>query len=264
MSDSAARILDELAQDFRHSIRALRRAPAFTAAVIVTLALGVGANAAMFGVMDRLMFRPFALLRDPSTVHHLYFRMEDRGVATTRPDAEYTRYRDIARWTSSFAQTAAFTHVTMAVGLGEASRERRVAVVSGSFFQFFDAKPALGRFFGDAEDVTPRGADVAVLDYDFWRSTFGGRDVRGEVLQIGDVPATIIGVAPRGFAGVRDGDAPAVYLPLTTYAGSRVNPARAASYYRTYQWRWLEIMVRRKPGVSVGRASADATQAYRR
>jgi predicted permease len=257
-------MIESLAQDVRHAARALRRTPGLAAAVIVTLALGVGANAAMFAVIDRLMLRPYPYLRDPATVHRVYFRTEDRGTRTTRWDAEYTRYLDLARWTTSLAQTAGFTNRTMAVGVGEAARERRVAAVSASFFAFFDARPALGRFFTDAEDRTPRGADVAVLGYDFWKRELGGRDVRGQVLQVGDIPATIVGVAPEGFVGVDDADPPAVYVPITTFAGAQRDAHTASTYFLTYQWRWMEIIVRRKPGVSAERASADVTQAYRR
>ena len=264
MSVSVAQSVADLAQEFRRAIRSLRNAPAFTLAVVVTLALGVGANAAMFGVVDRLMFRPFPYLRDPGSVHRLYSRTEDRGIRTTRWDAEYTRYLDITRWTNSFAQTAAFTHRSMAVGSGSAARERRVAAVSASYFGFFDMQPALGRFFAAAEDVTPRGADVAVLGYDFWRSSFGGRDVRGEMLQVGDIRATIIGVAPPRFTGVDDTEPPAVFVPITTFAGSLPDTRRANTYFRTYQWRWMEMLVRRKPGITVEQASRDATSAYRR
>src|SRR5918999_16971 len=70
------------------------------------------------------------------------------------------------------------------------------AAASAGFFDFFDVQPALGRFFAATEDATPRGADVAVLGYDFWRREFGGRDVRGEMLQVGGIRAMIIGVAP--------------------------------------------------------------------
>ena len=74
----------------------------------------------------------------------------------------------------------------MAVGVGDEARERKTAAVSASFWTFFDAPPALGRYFGPAEDVTPRGADVVVLSWDYWQSEFGGRDVRGEMLSVGD------------------------------------------------------------------------------
>jgi predicted permease len=255
--------LDRFRQDVRHALRGLRRSPGFTATVVVTLALGIGANVAMFDVVDRLMFRPLAYLRDPGTVHRLYLQSWNRGEEVTSTSTQYARYLDLQRWTHSFSRMAGFSERPLAVGEGEAARERRVGVVSASFFDFFDARPALGRFFAASEDVTPRGADVAVLSYAFWQSTFGGRDVLGERLRVGNVHATIIGVAPPGFAGVNDADPPAVYLPITTFAGSGGNDD-ARTYFSTYNWGWMQVMVRRKPGVSVEQAEADASQAYRR
>ena len=212
--------LDQFQQDVRYALRGLRRSPGFTATVILTLGLGIGANAAMFNVVDRLMFRPLAHLRDPATVHRIYWQVQDRGVTNTATSTQYARYLDLRRWTTSFSLLAAFSERDLAVGEGEASRERRVGTVSASYFEFFDARPALGRFFAADEDVPPRGADVAVLSYPFWQSEFGGRDVRGERLQIGNIRATIIGVAPEGFSGVNDASPPLIYIPITTYAGS--------------------------------------------
>jgi putative ABC transport system permease protein len=258
--------LDGLAQDLRYTIRGLRKSPAFATTVILTLGLGIGANVAMFGVVDRLMFRPFAYLKDPGTAHRVYLQYLVLGVLRTDPGHEYTRYVDLKKWTTSFSHYAGFAHNTMAVGTGEASRELRVGQVSASFFDFFDARPVLGRFFMPAEDTTPRGADVAVLDYAFWQREFGGRNVLGEALMVGDIRATIIGVAPEGFAGVLDTDPPAIYIPITTYAGaqSRSRGWGAYSYYTEYDWGWMTMMVRRKPGVSVEQANADMTQAYRK
>ncbi len=249
-------------RDLRYALRNLRRSPAFTAAVIVTLGLGIGANTAMFGVVDWLMFRPYPYLRDPSTVHRVYMRWTQRGEPRTQSHTEYARYLDIARWTTSFSDHAAFAERMLAVGVGDAARERRVGVVSASFFGFFDAPPALGRYFALDEDQIPRGANVAVLSHGFWRSAYAGRDVRGERLQVGNIPATIVGVAPEGFAGVNDADPPALYIPITTYAGVEADPRNAATYFSAYNWGWVEIMVRRKPDVSVAQASADASRAH--
>ncbi len=253
--------LDQLLQDARYALRGLRRSPGFAATVILTLGLGIGANAAMFGVVDRLMFRPFPYLRDPSMVHRVYLRYQDRGITRTNDWMEFTRFLDLKKWSTSFSDYAAFSDRTLAVGTGDASRERSVAAVSGTFFGFFNAPPALGRYFTAAEDSVPRGADVAVLDYNFWRSEFGGRNILGQVLAVGDMRLTIIGVAARGFSGVAEGEVPALYMPITTYAGSRSGTQRT-TYYRTYNWGWMDFMVRRKAGVSVERASADLSQAY--
>ena len=255
--------LDGLQQDVRYALRALARSPGFTATVIVTLGLGIGANAAMFNVVDRLMFRPLAWLREPETVHRIYWQRQDRGTTTTTMSTQYARYLDLQRWTTSFSQVAGFSERDLAIGEGEASRDRRVATVSASYFDFFDARPALGRFFVADEDRTPRGADVAVLSYPFWQSAFGGRDVRGTLLQVGSIRAEIIGVAPEGFAGVNDANPPVLYIPITTYAGS-TGTDDSKTYFSKYSWGWMNVLVRRKPGVTVEQASADATGAYRR
>jgi putative ABC transport system permease protein len=254
--------LDQLQQDLRQAVRGLARAPGFTATVIITLALGIGANAAMFGVVDRLMFRPLAYLRDPGSVRGLYWQTQDRGKTRTAGSMYYTSYVNMQKLSTSFSQLAGYADFNVAVGDGKSARERRITTVSASFFPFFDAQPALGRFFRPDEDVVPRGADVAVLSYAFWQSEFGGRDVRGERLQIGDFRATIIGVAPRGFNGVNDGSPPAAFVPITTFAGSQpTNDAK--TYYTRYQWGWMSVLVRLKPGVTIARAEADATQAFR-
>ena len=106
--------------------------------------------------------------------------------------------------------------------------------------------------------MTPRGADVAVLSHAFWRSEFGGRDVRGELLQVGNVRATIIGVAPEGFNGVNDANPPAVYIPITTFAGSTGTTDRDLLHPVP-----MGLDARpgsAKPGVTVEQAEADATQ----
>jgi putative ABC transport system permease protein len=255
--------LDHFQQDVRYALRGLRRSPGFTATVVITLSLGIGANAAMFNVVDQLMFRPLAYLHDPGTVHRLYWQWQDRGTLTTTMSTQYARYLDITKWTSSFSQLAGFSERDLAVGDGESARERRVGTVSASFFTFFDARPVLGRFFVAEEDVTPRGADVAVLSYAFWQSEFGRRDVRGDKLQVGSVRATIIGVAPPGFSGVNDATPPVLYIPITTFAGSTgTNDSR--TYFSKYQWGWMHVLVRRRPNVTVQQAEADASAAFRR
>ncbi len=253
--------LDHLQQDVRYALRGLRRSPGFAFGVIAALSLGIGANAAMFGVVDRLMFRPYPMLRDPSTVNRVYLQWNDRQAVQTAIYTEYRRYLDLQTWTTSFSKFAAFFPMTRAVGVGEAARERGVAAVSASYFDFFDAKPALGRFFTASEDVTPMGATVAVLSYAFWQREFGGRDVLRETLQIDNLPYTIIGVAPEGFTGITEGSPPALFYPITAYAGSR-GGNDATSYYTRYNWGWMEMVVRRKPGITPAAASADLTNAY--
>ena len=212
----------------------------------------------MFGVVDRLMFRPYAYLHDPAAVQRVYVRSLGRGTLRTDYRTEYARYVDLQRGPVALSQYAAFARTTAAIGTGEASREYPMAMVSASFWTFFDATPATGRFFTAAEDQTPRGADVAVLGYAYWKNELGGRDVLGQRIQAGNLTVTIVGVAPEGFAGVADDDPPAVYVPITTYGGSNAYARDAATYFTAYYWRWMEVMRSR---ASLACASTDANRA---
>lgn len=253
--------LDHLQQDARYAVRGLRRSPGFTLAVVLTLGLGIGANAAMFNVIDQLMFRSYPYLRDADQVHRVYLRVPTAPRFNTREAFPYARYLDLKNWTTSFSNAAAFFPTIVAVGVGEAARERPIVAVSSSFFEFFDARPALGRYFVAAEDTTPTGARVAVLSFAFWQTEFGGRNVIGETVQVDNVLCTIIGVTPEGFIGVSDESAPAIFLPITTFGANQAGGS-SVEYWRRYTWDWAEMIVRRKPGVTLDQANVDLTLAY--
>jgi putative ABC transport system permease protein len=261
MRERLTRLFDNARQDLRYALRGLGRSPGFTVAVTLTLALGIGANAAMFGVVDRLMFRPFPYLRDPASVDRVYLEATYRGKARTQSTFPYTRFLDLRRATSSFSESAGFSEWRLAIGSGEAAREYQTLGVSASFFDFFNARPVLGRFFNASEDVVPRGADVVVISHSYWKNELAGRDVLGEKLQIGPLLLTVIGVAPDGFVGVAEGEAPAAFIPITTFAFG-LNQGDAESFARRYNWDWMSMMVRRKPGVSRDMATRDLTNAF--
>ena len=256
--------IEILVQDLRYAARGLRARPAFTASVIVTLGLGIGANVAMFGIVDQLLIRPPAYLRDPSRVHRIYLTYPSDGRDVTDGFTEYARYLDFARYTKTLDATAVLAGNQFAIGVGEDAKEMRVGIVSASFWSFFDARPALGRYFTASEDSIPTGSPVAVLSYAFWQARYGGSpDVLGQTVQIGPVPCTIIGVAPPGFVGIPDEGMPAAFIPATLH-GYGVSSARGRpDYYSTYNWGWLSVIVRRKPNVSLEATNADLTNAYR-
>src|SRR5262249_29519235 len=133
--------LDTIERDLRFAARSMRRAPGFTIAVVLTLALGIGANAAMFSLVDRLLFRPPALLTSPDRVHNIYIAQTDRGKENIGSYGPYARYVDFATQTTSFDLVAGFADDNLAVGVGDASREMHIGIVSASFFKFFDAPP---------------------------------------------------------------------------------------------------------------------------
>jgi predicted permease len=257
-------ILDNLRHDLKYAIRGLRTKPGFAIAVITTLALGIGANAAMFGIVDRLLFRPPALMKDPATAHRVYVVQTFRGKERTNPPSQYARYLDFRRLTRSFSDVAGYTQRDLAIGVGDAAREMRVGIVSANFFGFFDAPPALGRYFTEAEDNPASPAPVAVLSYPMWQLTYGGqRDVLGKPIQIGPTIYTIIGVSPPGFVGLWADRPPAAFVSLTSYAPAVGIRAKTANWWETYSWGWMSTMVRRKPGVSLAAANADLTNAFR-
>jgi putative ABC transport system permease protein len=248
----------EVVAEVRLAGRSLRRSPGYTATVIATLALASGANLTMFGIMDGLTFRPLKFLKAPHEVHRLYWQWTDNGRRTTSASTQYTRFVDFTREARTLADVAVFAERSLPVGEHDAVQQRPVATVSASYFRFFDAHPVRGRFFSEAEDVTPRGADVAVLGYAYWRATFAGRDVIGQVLRVGDMRATIVGVAPEGFDGLNDGRPPAVFVPITTYAAS-TGTDDSRTYFSAYKWGWVHLLVRVKER-DLGAATAEATR----
>ena len=250
---------EHVIQDLRYAARGLRARPWFTAVVVVTLGLGIGVNTAMFGILDRVLLRPPRYMTAPSSVHRVY--VEWTGTDGRRSFADglaYQRFTDFERWTHSFSQFAAFAYRGMAVGDGGETRNLPVGIVTAGYFDFFDAKPVVGRFFTKAEESEPRGDAVAVLGYGFWQSRFAGRrDVIGSRIRVGKDEFTVVGVAPRGFEGVSDQLVPAAFIPLTTFAWSV-----SADYAGNYGWSWLRVLVRRKPNVAIDVANADLTAAF--
>ncbi|MGV3709546.1 MAG: ADOP family duplicated permease [Gemmatimonas sp.] len=254
--------LTELVRDVRYAIRGLRRSPGFTIAAIVTMGLGIGANTTMLGVIDRLMFRPFPLLRDPSSVHRVYTQTTVQGRTSTSMTFPYTRFLDLRDNTHSFEEYAAVSEWRLGVGGdGQDVQVRKVAGVSASFFRFFDATPVRGRYFTAQEDSIPTGTPVALLSYRLWANDFGSRDVVGAPLKVGRTTYTIIGVAPDGFIGTVAGKEPDVFVPISTIPANLGESI--GTYATTYSWDWTEMLVRRKPGVSQEQASADLTNAFK-
>src|SRR5262245_7981620 len=133
--------LDALRQDASYTVRSLAASPGFTIAVVLTLALGLGVNSAMFSLVDRLLFRPPPMLVDPASTHHVYLYRTSDGVEGER-SGRYARHADLARWTTSFSHIAVVERLVIAVGTGEATRELSVGIVSAGFFDFFDARPS--------------------------------------------------------------------------------------------------------------------------
>src|SRR4029453_12329767 len=146
------------------------------------------------------------------------------------------------------------------VGTGDDARGLSVGLVSASFWSLFDVRPEIGRFFTPDEDRVPRGTNVAVLGYGYWKSQFGGdKAVLGRQLRIGGGQYTIIGVVPKGFQGIWY-TTTAAYVPIT---GGAFDLFGTDDYYRNHGASWLEMIGRLRPNVTPEAASAELTRAYR-
>jgi predicted permease len=256
-------MVDAFSNDLRLALRALRRQPAFTAAVTLTLALGIGANATMFAIVDRLLFRPPAYLAEPGETGRVFLYRTIDGEERIDNNISYLRYRDITEVATAFSQTAAFFNTEMVVGLGDQARQHDVSLVSASFWPFFGARPALGRFFGEGEDALPQGSAVAVLGHAYWRSALAGDStVLGRPIHIGRNAYTIIGIAPPDFTGMSLSPITA-FIPITAGGADLFPPvARRDPWYATHNLTWMEMLVRRKPGLTVEAANADLSRAF--
>jgi predicted permease len=245
-------------QDVRYALRAFARTPGVVAAAVICLALGIGANATIFGVVDTMLFRAPPHVREPENVVRLYFRKTTPPFGTLTSETTgyplYTLIRDSRR---GFESVAALTYSRNA-SLGRGAEARRVDLVlaTSSYFPLLGVRPLLGRFYTPDEDQ-PGGPAVAVLGYGFWRSAFAGDSgVLGRRLQIGRGSYEVIGVAPERFTGVNLQNVD-VWVPLVS-ATPEFNGAGAMNHGSYF----LQIIGRLGPG-GVAAATHEATLLYR-
>jgi putative ABC transport system permease protein len=249
-------------QDLRYAIRGLRLKPGFAVAVILTLGLGIGANTTMFGIVDRLLFRPPAFLSAPDRAARLYFLRTFRGKENVQSYTGYRRYLDLKEMTTSFDAMTPFYSNDVAVGSGETTKEMKVGFGAADLWKMFAVRPVIGRFFTASEDVPPNGSRVVVLSYAFWQTQFGGRkDALGSLIDIGPAKYTIIGVAPEGFNAFAT-DPLVAFIPTSAASATMGSPRNP--WYSTYNMTWFETFARRKPGVTATAASADLSAAFQR
>ena len=250
---------ETLGQDLSYSARSLRSQPGFGAVVIVVLALGIGANVTMFGVIDRLLLRAPASVTDPQHVVSIATGRRADSRDRFQETQSYPNYRDMRSATSAFEQVAAYSRDNMAFGRGSEAQALRGMRVSANYFATLGVRPALGRFFLPEEDGNPTAPRVLVLGYGFWQRQFeGSRAAIGRTLAIGDDAYTIIGVAPPGFTGVTN-EAVDAWVLLT----ANVTADEYAGWLRSRQAYWLGVVARIRNGVTPEQASAIATAAFR-
>ncbi len=253
--------LDSIAQDIRYALRGLRREPAFTGFAVVTLALGIGANAAMFGVVDRLLLRGPDHLTDPDRLVRFTTTVTRPGMGeVTHAAMGYVMYDNLRKSGSPlFAGYAAYTSEgTFTLGRGREARQIRGGAASADFFPLLGVRAARGRFFLPDEDDTSNPAHVVVLGDALWRSQFRADPaILGTTVPVNDEPHTVVGIAPRGFTGVQLSRVDA-WIPMSL--GSRTI---TSNWPRAWNAQWLYVIGRMKPGISLDAATAEATRIHR-
>jgi len=197
-----------LLQDLRFALRMLRKSPGFTAIAVVTLALGIGANAVVFGVLNALILRPLNVPQAQS----LYGieRGSDKAVNQSYPD-----YLDLRDRNRSFDDLAAYNVTSVGLDTGNHPSGAWIFEVTGNYFDALGVQPYLGRFFHGADEHGPNSAPYIVLTYAFWYSHFqDDRGVVGRIVQLNKHPFTILGVAPPEFRGTLSFVFPDFWVPI--------------------------------------------------
>jgi predicted permease len=249
-------MFDTLVQDLRYAGRSLRRTPGFTCAAALTLAVGIGANAAIFSVFDAVLLRPLPY-RDAGRLYVVHEAMNDSLIP-----ANALHYREWRAGTRSFEQMALVGPATYDVRHGAAATRVSGARVTPSLFALLGVEPLLGRTFLESEDV-PGNDRVVILGYDVWMSRFGGdAAIIGRALTVDDEPHQVVGVLPRGFALPKlshlyslevDVDKPEIWKPFAATERD-LRPLNSFSYI---------AIARLKPGIPVRQAHDDINTVQR-
>lgn len=266
--------LERLMQDLRYAVRQLRRTPGFTITVLLTLALGIGANAAIFTLVNAVLLKDLPVA-DPKTLVHVGDDGHDCCVGhnPTRESGRYSNfstdtYEQLKKNVPEFEELAA-----MQAGWGyrpiiarrdgtQSARSVMGEFVSGNYFRTFGLNPAAGRLLMDADDIHGAPA-TAVMSYSTWQHDFSGdAAVVGSTFWVNTKPVTVVGVAPRGFFGDRmAASPPEFYLPIET-----MPDLANASYVHSPEVNWLYVIGRVKPGIAIGplqeRVNAVVRQAF--
>ncbi|HXQ73091.1 MAG TPA: ABC transporter permease, partial [Pyrinomonadaceae bacterium] len=248
------RWLEELLQDLRIGVRVLRKNPGFTLVVTATLALGIGANTAIFGLVDALLLRPLPVVKAPGELV-LLMRGDGRGPTLSYPDFTVLRERN-----EVLSDLALYTQAPISFGNNVRSEVVLGAMVSGNYFDVLGIKPAFGRAFVPEEDRTPGAHPVVVLSHSFWQSRFNSdSSLVGQTIVLNSRRLTVVGIAPPGFDGETPPMKVSLWIPVMMMSTMRWEPRASETRHDPLSNRQYEnfgAIGRLKQGVSVPQAQA--------
>jgi predicted permease len=253
-------MLSNIIKDVRYGARTLVKNPGFAAVAMLSIAVGVGANAAMFSLADGLLLRPLPV-SSPGQV--LTVMATSAGTGFRNPNLSAAEYVDIRDRSRSFDGVVAYTLVATGYAVSrEQTAQRKIGMaVSGNMFDAMGVRPAYGRAFRADEDQVGRPVSVVVLDYDEWVRSFGSNPaVVGSTMRIGGTDFSVIGVAPRGFTSIDHDVHPAFYVPLAAWGTVQTGLPSDVFTSRQATARRLVVKARLKPDLTVEQARADVSQ----
>ena len=248
------RWLRDFAYDLRFSARSLRRSPSFTAAAVLSLALGIGATTAIYSLLDQLVLRALPV-HEPE---HLVLVEWNGDPVTVNAFGSlnlmsYPLCRDLHAQHQFFEGVLCRAATTVNLATGGEHRPAAAEVVSGTYFSVLGVSPALGRLLTEDDDQAPGASPVAVVSYDFWRVQLGSApDAVGRRVLINQHPMTIVGVAPPGFKGIDVGEVPSLWIPAAMSA--QAIPGFDGMLNRRV--RWMQVLGRLRPDVTLAQARA--------
>jgi predicted permease len=235
-------------QDLRYGLRMLAKSPAFTIIAALSLALGIGANTAIFSMVNVILLKPVPV-QEPSHLASV-FMLDQRNPGNL--PLSHLNYKDLRDQNEVFSGMAAFAFAQLNWNGGSESEQIPAQVVSGNYFSLLGAEPALGRSFRPEEDEKPTA--VAIVSHGFWERSLGSDpNIVGRTLTLNRTPFTVIGVACKGFTGTLLGGGPSVWVPMSMHAVAQPN----FNWYEQRRGLFLFAFGRLQPGVSVEQASAN-------
>ncbi len=251
--------MEQLWIDIRFAMRTLVAAPSFSMVVILTLALGIGANTAIFTLTDQVLLRLLPV-RNPEQLVVLDGPGAFSGRTFNNGTFSFPMYRDLRDRNSVFDGVIARFPAPLTLTVQGQTERVKGELVTGNFFDVLGLRPALGRLFRPDDDTAPGAHPLAVLSYDYWVRRFAANpDVLSLKVSLNGIPMTIVGVAPRGFHGIVMGEAPDVMVPVMMKA--QMTPTWDDLFNR--RSRWLTIMARVKPDITIPQAEASINVVYR-
>src|SRR5215831_20592429 len=228
-------------RDLRYSLRSLRRSPIFLSVAVLSLALGIGANTAIFTLVHQLILQPLPV-RDPEQLVMLAGRGNHYGGNNGPDRLSYPMYQEIRDKNQVFSGMFCTYPSTVSATFQGATELIGVDFVSGNFFPVLGVGAAAGRVFTASDDLIQGGHPLAVLSYGYWRARFGAdSDIVGKEIVVNGRALTIIGVSPAGFDGVEPGRAPQLRIPITM---KDELPRTDFQRLNNNRFRWVEVFGR--------------------